>query len=132
MSEQRVIEIDGERQYVTPKRMTVCVDLNGVLDTYTGWRGKDYRYPPREGAREFLESIWNMGYRVCVLTTVDAAAVRAWLQEHDLDEWVYHVTDRKPPAIAYIDDRAICFRGDFAETLGELASFRVHWEPEHR
>ena len=38
------------------------------------------------------------------------------------------VTDKKPPAFAYIDDRAICFEGDFLRTLDKLGEFKAHWE----
>jgi hypothetical protein len=27
-----------------------------------------------------------------------------------------------------VDDRAVCFRGDYGETLEEIARFRAHWE----
>ena len=40
------------------------------------------------------------------------------------------VTDKKPPAFAYIDDRAICFQGDFAKTLDQLEAFKAHWESD--
>ena len=38
------------------------------------------------------------------------------------------VTDKKPPAFAYIDDRAICFQGDYGKTLDQLEAFKAHWE----
>ena len=34
-----------------PVRPIVCVDLNGVLDAYTGWKNADHWDPPRPGAR---------------------------------------------------------------------------------
>jgi hypothetical protein len=35
-------------------RRIACVDLNGVLDSYTGSQGADHFDPPRPGARTFL------------------------------------------------------------------------------
>jgi len=54
--------------------------------------------------------------------------VERWLADHMLAEFVLEVTDKKPPAHVYIDDRALCFRGDFAEVLDRIPHFRAHWE----
>jgi hypothetical protein len=106
----------------------VCVDVNGVLDTYTGWKDAEHFDPPRSGAREFLKQLTEHGFRVVIFTTRHPARVRRWLREHALDEFVYAITDRKPPAHVFIDDRAVCFSGNFAETLRKVVSFRAHWE----
>lgn len=105
-----------------------CVDLNGVLDTYTGWRGADHFDPPRPGARDFLEQLRARGYRVIIFTTRWADDVRGWLRAHALDGLVDDVTDRKPAAAVFVDDRAVCFRGDFDQTLREIDAFAAHWE----
>lgn len=106
----------------------VCVDLDGVLNTFDGWRGDEYFHPPREGAREFLAGLRAAGFRVVVFTVRWHEFAEAWLLEHGLAESVDEVTDRKPPAHAYVDDRAICFRGDFDDTLRRVAEFRPFWQ----
>ncbi len=106
----------------------VCVDFNGVLDTYEGWRGERHFDPPRPGALDFLEQLAGRGFGVVIFTTRYAADVWTWLREHGLDHLVIDVTDRKPPAHVFIDDRAVCFRGDFAATLDEVDRFCAHWE----
>ena len=110
-------------------RYTVAVDLNGVLDTYSGWRGEAHTDPPRPGAREFLQELARE-YKVVVFTTQPAERVWRWLREHEMAAYVAEVTDRKPPAVAYIDDRALTFRGDFAETLREVRNFQPYWQQE--
>jgi hypothetical protein len=55
-----------------------------------------------------------------------------WLGDHGLDRLVDAVTDRKEPAFVYIDDRAICFRGDYEETLKQVDTFRTYWDQEKR
>jgi len=99
------------------ERPTVCIDLDGVLNTFDEWRGPEFFHAPRPGAREFLEGLQRAGYRVVVFTVRWHEWVSAWLVENHLSEFVDEVTDRKPPAHAYVDDRAICFQGDFAATL---------------
>jgi len=111
-------------------RPIVCVDLNGVLDLYTGWKHEKHWDPPRPGAEELLRQLDARGYRIVVFTTRWADDARAWLAEHGLDRWVSEVTDRKPAAHVFVDDRAVCFRGDFEETLEEIVRFRAHWEEE--
>jgi cation transport ATPase len=109
-------------------RPIVCVDLNGVLDAYTGWRGPEHWDAPRPGAEDFLRALGDQGFRVVIFTTRWEADARAWLARHGLDRWVAAVTDRKPAAHVFVDDRAVCFRGDFGETLEEIVRFRAHWE----
>jgi hypothetical protein len=111
-------------------RPIVCVDLNGVLDTYTGWKDEKHWDPPRPGAGDFLRELGERGFRVVVFTTRWGDDVRAWLAEHGLDAWVSEVTDRKPAAHVFVDDRAVRFQGDFAATLEEIRDFRAHWEEE--
>ena len=50
------------------------------------------------------------------------------MRAHQLDEFVHAVTDRKPPAHVFVDDRAVCFQGNFEETLKKVLAFRAHWE----
>jgi hypothetical protein len=109
-------------------RPIACVDLNGVLDAYTGWRGGDHFDPPRPGARAFLDALLSRGFRVVVFTTRYADDVWRWLERYDLADMVSEVTDRKPAAHVFVDDRAVCFRGDFEATLKEIETFAAHWE----
>lgn len=111
-----------------PIRPLACVDLNGVLDDYTGWRHPDHWDPPRAGARQFLEALRAHGFDVVVFTTRHPVGVRRWLREHGLIDLVGAITRRKPPAHVFIDDRAICFRGDFADAVKQAAAFKAHWE----
>jgi hypothetical protein len=75
-----------------------------------------------------LRSLHEHGCRVVVFTTRHYLDVQRWLSRHGLFEYVHEVTDTKPPATVYVDDRAICHRGDFAATLERALGFRPHWE----
>src|SRR3954471_6188707 len=109
-------------------RPIVFVDLNGALERYPDGSHKTHGDPPRPGAEECLRQLNERGYRVVVFTTRWADDARAWLAEHGLDRWVSEVTDKKPAAHVFVDDRAVCFRGDYEETLEEIFRFRAHWE----
>ena len=45
-----------------------------------------------------------------------------WLRAHDIE--VDEVTEFKPPALVYVDDRAVRFRGDWEQTIDEIRQFR--------
>lgn len=107
---------------------TVCLDFDGVMNTYTGWQGPDVLFEPRPGLREFLESLRQSGFEVVVLSTRNPARISNWLIDNNLNDLVKGVTDLKPPAVVYLDDRAVCFKGDFDAALGAVKDFRAYWE----
>lgn len=111
-----------------PDPLIVCVDLDGVLNLYDGWRSAEYFHPPRPGAAEFLRSLRDQGYSVIVFTVRWAKHVDQWLTEHGLRDLIAEVTDKKPAAHVYLDDRAICFHGDFDQALRQIQDFKAHWE----
>jgi hypothetical protein len=42
------------------------------------------------------------------------------LAQHDLALLVQDVTDVKPPAIAYVDDRAVRFEGNYGQVMAAI------------
>ena len=123
-SQARKIDLDN------PQLPIVCVDVNGVLDAYTGWKDADHWDPPRPGAEAFLRSLTERGFDVVIFTTRHSAGVRRWLRTHGLLQYVKAITRRKPPAHVFVDDRAVCFRGKFDEALERIVRFKAHWELE--
>ena len=96
---------------------TVAVDFDGTLARYDG----DYTKEPGEplpGARAFISVLQVVGYSVYILTARDTEKVRGWLTGHDFPQ--VPVSNVKYPAVAYIDDRAVRFLGDFDLALAEL------------
>lgn len=113
--------------------MTVALDFDGVIHTYSqGWqRGRIYD-PPMPGAIEAIREILDVEAVVVFTARTDLEAVCAWLRIYDIecvsqDEWdserpaAEHgsafwndmgrilVTNRKPAARVYLDDRAVKF-----------------------
>jgi len=110
-------------------RKTVCVDFDGVLNDYRGYR-EGYVYPFKPEGIEFLKQLKEIGFRIVILTSIRLADVERLLHEDGLDELVDQITNVKVPAIAYIDDRDITFRGNYDETLKELIDFKTWWQDE--
>ena len=110
---------------------TVVFDFDGVIHSYTsGWLGETtIPDPPVPGIREALKEIHSAGYEVVVVSTRCATAkgkgaIEAWLYNNGLREYIDKVCKEKPPAIAYIDDRAICFDGHPETLLRKIQNFQ--------
>ena len=110
-------------------KRTVAIDMDGVLNTYTGWQGEDELFQPRENVQQFL-ALLASDWDVVIHTTRPPVKVRQWLKQHGLDGYVADVTNVKPAAVAYVDDRALRFDGDYGAVLVELSTFQPHWEKQ--
>jgi len=107
----------------------IVVDFNGVCDQYGVWHGEVEFYPPAEGVAEFLQDLRTLGFNTIVVctATMPVELVEEWFVEHHLDVLVDYVTNHKPPASVYVDDRAVTHKGDFKETLRAVVGFKPHW-----
>lgn len=118
-------------------KQTVVFDFDGVIHSYTsGWHGTTViPDTPVEGIAEALLSIKAAGYEIAVVSTRCATvhgieAVKEWLKNNDLLQCVDTVCAEKPPAIVYIDDRAICFDGDSKTLLSKIKAFEPWYKKE--
>jgi beta-phosphoglucomutase-like phosphatase (HAD superfamily) len=110
-------------------KRTVVFDFDGVIHSYTsGWKGPNIiPDPPVPGIKEAIAEIRAAGYEVVVVSTRCAfinglRAIEKYLNKYGIE--VDDIQKEKPPAIVYIDDRAICFDGNPAELLGKIQNFR--------
>lgn len=108
---------------------TVVFDLDGVIHSYvSGWQGADViPDPPVPLIQEEIERIRKAGYKVVVVSTRCANpagmdAVKNYLDVNGIV--VDEVLAEKPPALVYIDDRAIRFDGDPRGLLEQIQQFR--------
>jgi len=117
---------------------TIAVDFDGVIHGYSrGWQDGTIYDPPLPGAINALTTLMKT-HAVFIHTTRDAGDVATWLADYGFDtvvdvEGPKHprrefwnetgallVTDRKLPAVAYIDDRAVRF-ANWNQALTDLA-----------
>lgn len=110
-------------------KQTVVFDFDGVIHSYiSGWQGSSViPDPPVPGIAEAIQEI-RKHYIVAVVSTRCATpegieAVNDWLSEYGIE--VDAVLKEKPPAIVYIDDRAICFDGNPTTLLSKIQMFEV-------
>lgn len=113
--------------------MTVALDFDGVIHRYSrGWQGGKIYDPPMPGAIEAIQEIMEVEAVVVFTARTDLNAVRDWLSARDIecitqDQWDAErpvrehqnafwndrervlITNRKPAARHYLDDRAVKF-----------------------
>ncbi len=128
-------------------RATVCVDLDGVLAHYDGWKGVEHIGDPLPGAADFMQDLSEF-CDVLVFTTrcnandrsgagggdepQSVAAlqerVTGWLQRHGIKYHSVYVGQGKPFANAFVDDRAVSCQVQQARPGGERAVFAAALE----
>lgn len=103
---------------------SIAVDFDGPCHLYSkGWWTKDIYDPPTPGTHAALKTL-SAAYGVFILSARDARDIVKWCRKQFPDltfrlipestrywdkKGVIGVTNRKLPALAYIDDRAIRF-----------------------
>ncbi len=105
----------------------ILIDLDGVLNTYTGNFDKDFIPEIKKGAKEFLGEL-SKDYEIKIFTTRNRILTSKWLIENKIDNLVADVTNVKDPAYLHIDDRCICFNGDYKNTINEIKNFKAYWK----
>jgi hypothetical protein len=115
-----------------PRKPAIAVDFDGVLHSYSSpWQGATViPDPPVEGAIQWLERMVEH-FTVFIFSTrckeiSGPPAMLNWFKEYGLPEGVrrqLYFEAEKPPALIYLDDRAMTFTGTFP-TIDEINVFR--------
>ena len=126
---------DCESIYKPAYRPTIAVDFDGVIHKYSdGWQNGEIYDNPIEGAFEKLLRLYLDGFDIVISTARnDLAPVREWW-----NKW-YHIkfpksemfpviiTNNKPIAVAYVDDRAVKFT-DWDDVYNSLSETKIEKE----
>ena len=107
-------------------KKTICVGFDGVLNEY-GYEERDLG-EPLTGSKEFIKEL-RRKYKVVILTSRPKEQVIHWLRNNGFPSM--KVTNRKVPAVAYIDDRAIRFNGSYIQTIYEALNLKPYWMKRH-
>ena len=108
-------------------KSTILIDLDGVLNTYTGYYDKNLIPPIKDGAYRFLEKL-SQNFDIKIFTSRSKLLASKWIIENNLDKFVSDVTDVKSPAYLIIDDRCLNFKGNFNKLLSEIENFNVWYK----
>jgi len=127
----------------------LCLDFDGVLHSYTsGWKGaRVIPDGPMPGAIDWLRSLLTDAECVCAMAPrydrfdvqIYSSRSRYWGGRRAMRNWLAYqfvqagyyrqlvellkFPKAKPPAFLTIDDRAMCFTGEFP-TVDEMQAFK--------
>ena len=108
-------------------KKTICVDFDGVLNEYDGYEEGNLG-EPLSGSQDFIKEL-RRKYKVVILTSRQKEQVIDWLNNNGFPSM--KVSNRKVPAVAYIDDRAIQFNGNYKKVISRLKNFKPYWAKEY-
>ncbi|MBP7211840.1 hypothetical protein KBA27_03305 [bacterium] len=106
---------------------TILIDLDGVLNQYDGNFDKNIIPEIKSGANDFLQKL-SKNFDIKFFTTRNKLLTAKWLIKYNLDEFISDITNTKDLAYLYVDDRCVCFNGDFDKSVDEINNFKVYWK----
>lgn len=133
MNHNQILE-DGELQ------KALCIDFDGVISSYNGFKGRGIFGSPVEGAKNCLEKFRREGWRLIVHTSrgeiglIEDYLVRERIPfdfiNYNPDNAKFQLSDTKPVAHVYIDDRAVTFNGNWESIYEKVSRFNPWWRRE--
>ena len=105
-------------------KKTILIDLDGVLNTYSGKYNENFIPPIKDGAKDFLQKL-SVDYKVNIFTTRNLLLTSKWLNENNLSEFIEDITNIKKPSYLIIDDRCINFDGNYDDLIEKIKNFKV-------
>ena len=108
-------------------KKTLLIDLDGVLNEYSGNFDENVIPPPKRGARKLLKQL-SKDYKIKIFTSRDKQKAEKWVFEYKLNPYVQYVTNIKEPAYLQIDDRCIKFEGCYNNLLDQITNFKVWYK----
>jgi hypothetical protein len=108
-------------------KKTILIDLDGVLNTYTGNFDKDFIPPIKEGAFDFLKNL-SEEYQIKLFTTRNKILASKWISENKLDGFIEDITNIKELSYLYIDDRCINFNGNYDDLTDKIINFKAWYK----
>ena len=116
-------------------KKTIVFDFDGVIHRYSkGWQDGSIYDKPTEGIKETIEEL-RKEYKIIVVSTRSATeegrkSILDWLDKYGIE--VDDVIAEKPPAIMYVDDRAVNFNGNCKTLMRDIKNFKCWSEKARR
>ncbi len=119
-----------------PHPRIIAFDFDGVLATYNGFVAKDDIKEPNPEVVKAILSLKEKGFEILIHSTRGDEFIKMYCERFSIP--ADHINRQphregenpgKPIAFVYVDDRAICYKGEDAETLvSEILNFEPYWK----
>lgn len=115
---------------------TVCIDIDGTLVHYDEWKGEQYFGSMIDGASSATRKLHEKGWYIIIFSTrSNKNYISKFLIENKVEfdsinenpNQPENAKGGKPIADVYVDDRALCFKGDWEQTVEDVLNFNS-WE----
>lgn len=122
-----VFSENGKEKYMK----TIVFDFDGVIHKYSkGWQDGSIYDEPVPGIKTIIDELRKENYQVVIVSTrcsteQGITEMIEWLNKYDIE--VDRIDKEKPPALIYVDDRAICFDGNTQHLWDSIISFKT-WQ----
>jgi len=118
--------------------LTLAIDFDGVIHKNSrGFYDGTIYDDPLPGTREALDFL-SKKYRLIIYTCKadperplvggknGTELIWEWLEKHNLEQYISEITNKKPRAAFYIDDKAIMF-DNWEKTLEDVKKFEEYF-----
>jgi len=119
-----------------PESPVIAFDFDGVVASYSGFAGKEDIQEPNAEVVRAIRMLKEKGCKILVHSTRGDEFIQKYCEQFSIPvDYINRRPDKqgdnpgKPIAYVYIDDRAICYKGENAETLiSEIKNFKTYWQ----
>ena len=113
----------------------IAFDFDGVLASYSGFIHKDDIQEPNAEAVKAVKMLKEKGCKILIHSTRGDEFIKKYCEQFSIPfDYINRRPDitgenpGKPIAFVYVDDKAICYKGESAETLvSEVLNFKPYW-----
>lgn len=113
-------------------------DFDGVLASYHGFVAKDDIQEPHPEVVKAIRLLKEKNFKILIHSTRGDEFIKKYCEQFSIPvDYINRRPDKegentgKPIAFVYVDDRAICYKGESAETLvSEILNFEPYWKKD--
>ncbi len=119
-----------------PRPRIIAFDFDGVIATYNGFVAKDDIQEPNAEVVRAIKLLKEKNFEILIHSTRGDKFLKMYCEKFSIPfDYINRQPHRegenpgKPIAFVYVDDRAICYKGESAETLvSEILNFKTYWQ----
>lgn len=120
------------------KSLVYAFDFDGVIADYHGFKGRYYTGEPVKEVVKAIKILKKQGHKITIFSTRGNAVLKRYCKKYNIPADYFNENPEvktgnqgKPVAHVYIDDRAICYKGQSAKLLlKQIKNFKTYWKAD--